>query len=200
MRFTDEYRQWEPLDVARFYSRLSERDKSLLQLYDHASGDVAWRICSSGPPNDAISQAEVDDLLDRQQTTCADLLPLVKQAQAAGYFVEFTRRARFQFEIIRETLLCNRGESAPAQCADVSSLGAPLIVNWRDISSIMRELVPKGSVTAAMPQPVSPETVATVQVETEPVATGKKVALPLGSSLADVPEVSAAGARTGQRH
>ncbi|MDO8422096.1 MAG: hypothetical protein Q7S99_08035 [Parvibaculum sp.] len=201
LRFIDEYRQWTPLDVARFYSRLSERDKGLLQLYDHASGDIVWRVCSSGPPNEAITQADVDDLLDRQQTTCADLLPLVKKAQAAGYFAEFSRRARFQLEIIRETLLCNRGESAPAQCADVSALGAPLIVNWRDISSIMRELVPQGSAVAAKPQAVQPETVATVQAEAKPtapkpVAATGVVTLPLRASLAEVPDSTTVVART----
>tara|TARA_R110000868_G_scaffold124399_2_gene328893 strand:- start:3068 stop:4279 length:1212 start_codon:yes stop_codon:yes gene_type:complete len=202
LRFIDEYRQWSPLDVARFYSRLSERDKGLLQLYDHASGDIVWRVCASEPPNEAIAQDDVDDLLDRQQTTCAELLPLVKQAQAAGYFEEFSRRARFQFEIIRETLLCNRGQSAPAQCADVSALGAPLIVNWRDISSIMRELVPQGEVVAASPQAVQPETVATVlqadvkPVAPKPVAATSIVTVPLRASLAEVPEAGPAVART----
>ena len=197
LRFVDEYRQWEPKDVARFYSRLSERDKGLLQLYDHASGDIVWRVCSSNPPNDVITQADVDDLLDRQQTTCDALLPLVKQAQAAGFFVEFSRRARFQFEIIRETLLCNRGESAPAQCADVSALGAPLIVNWRDVSSIMRELIPKGIPVAA----AQPETVATAlpvekSVKPQIAAAKNVVALPLRSSLAEVPEAGGEVKRT----
>lgn len=202
LRFIDEYRQWSPLDVARFYSRLGERDKGLLQLYDHASGDIIWRVCSSEPPNEAISQADVDDLLDRQQTTCADLMPLVKQAQAAGYFVEFTRRARFQFEIIRETLLCNRGQSAPAQCADVSALGAPLIVNWRDISSIMRELVPQGAEVATKPQAVQPETIATAQAAdvkptaSKPVAATNVLRVPLRASLAEVPEAKNGAVRT----
>tara|TARA_R110000868_G_scaffold161551_3_gene392096 strand:- start:11709 stop:12902 length:1194 start_codon:yes stop_codon:yes gene_type:complete len=197
LRFVDEYRQWDPLDVARFYSRLSERDKGLLQLYDHASGDIVWRVCSSNPPNDVITQVDVDDLLDRQQTTCDALLPLVKQAQAAGFFAEFSRRARFQFEIIRETLLCNRGESAPAQCADVSALGAPLIVNWRDVSSIMRELIPKGApVAVAQPETVATAHSADVLVQPQIPAAKNLVALPLRSSLAEVPEAGGETKRT----
>ena len=140
VRFVDEYRLWSPRDVARIYASLDERSQGLVQLYDHASADILWRVCAASLEGEAVPDEVMHELLDRQQTDCASLMPLAEAARKGGLFHEFERRARFQFEIVRETVLCNRGESTPEKCADVSALGAPMIVHWRDASSIMREL------------------------------------------------------------
>lgn len=196
LRFIDEYRQWDPRDVARLYATLSNREQGLIQLYDHASADILWRICSTVPPNEVVSQAMLDELLDRQRTSCEVLTPLVAKAQAGGLFPEFLRRARFQFEIIRETALCNSGKSATSKCADVSALGAPLIVHWRDAASIMRELAG----IAVTPDEPQPETVnvapgamtpyaaagAAAPQAPQPVASNL-VTPPLRTSIAEVP-------------
>lgn len=147
LRFIDEYKLWEPRDVARVYATLDERSLGLVQLYDHASADILWRVCVGNFAGVEMPEKVMHELLDRQQTNCADFVPLAEAARKSELFVEFLRRARFQFEIVRETVLCNRGENAPSKCADVSALGAPLIVHWRDASSIMREI-------AGLPTPV----------------------------------------------
>ena len=183
LRFIDEFRQWDPRDVARIYVSLTEREKGLIQIYDHASADILWRVCATVPPNDVVSAAMVDELLDRQQTTCAQLMPVVRAAEKGGLFNEFLRRARFQFEIIRETTICARGQSSPSKCADVSALGAPLIMHWRDAMSIMRELVPEGVVI----EEVQPETVATGASVVMPSAKDIPPSLPLRQSVAEVP-------------
>jgi hypothetical protein len=77
---------------------------------------------------------------ERQQLGCEQYLPLVERAKASGLFPEFLRRSRFQLELIRATVLCDRGETGTARCADVSALGAPLILRWRRADAIMREL------------------------------------------------------------
>jgi hypothetical protein len=191
LRFFDEYRQWDPRDVARIYGALSNRDHGLIQLYDHASADILWRVCSTNPPNDVVPQATLDEMLDRQHTSCADLMPLVLTAQAGGLFPEFLRRARFQFEIIRETALCNRGQTATSKCADVSALGAPLIVHWRDAASIMREL---SGVSEAAEKDTQPETVDSGAMKpyalpqpAEALAPTTVAAPNLRASIADVP-------------
>ena len=150
LRFIDEYRQWRAVDAARLYAQLGDRDRGLIQLYDHAAADILWRVCAAQAAGVQLPQQIVADLLDRQQTTCAEFLPLAAAAQRAGLFPEFIRRARFQFDIVRETILCNRGQSTPSKCADMSALGGPMIARWRDATSIMRELagLPDG---AALP-------------------------------------------------
>ncbi|MDR3499236.1 MAG: hypothetical protein P4L72_08420 [Parvibaculum sp.] len=188
LRFIDEYRQWDPRDVARIYSALDERSQGLIQLYDHATADLLWRICSTNPPNENISQAKLDELLDRQHIACADFMPLVAAAQKGGLFPEFLRRARFQFEIVRETVLCNRGQSSTSKCADVSALGAPLIVHWRDAASIMRELAGDAAVAAndngnAGQGAMTPYP--TPQAPAAPVAA--PVSVPLRATIADEP-------------
>ena len=140
LRFIDEYRVWPSADVARIYATLDDRSQGLIQLYDHASTDILWRVCEAKMAGADVPEPVLHELLDRQQTTCEDLMPLVEAARKGGLFQEFERRARFQFEIVRETVLCNRGESSPSKCADVAALGAPLILHWRSASSIMREL------------------------------------------------------------
>ncbi len=197
LRFIDEYRQWDPRDVARLYATLSNREQGLIQLYDHASADILWRVCSTTPPNEVVSQAMLDELLDRQRTNCEALTPLVAKAQAGGLFREFLRRARFQFEIIRETALCNSGKSSASKCADVSALGAPLIVHWRDAESIMRELA--GISVAedkAQPETVSAATgamTAYAAADTAPQAPKPAESAPatptLRASITDVPSV-----------
>lgn len=197
LAFIDGYRNWSPADVARFYDALNERDKGLVQIYDHASADILWRVCSSNPPHTNFPQASLDEMLDRQQTNCASLLPLVKQAEASGLFAEFLRRARFQFEIIREMALCDRGQSSPTTCADVSALAAPLIAHWRDARSIMRSLLPKDAQVAMAPvENIEKSSVEEVASETTPSQgggalpqarpdTGGMARLPLRASLAD---------------
>ncbi|MGV8997875.1 MAG: hypothetical protein ACOH12_13090 [Parvibaculaceae bacterium] len=188
LRFIDEFRQWDPRDVARIYVSLSEREKGLIQLYDHASADILWRVCATVPPNDVVSPAMVSELLDRQQVSCAQLMPVVKAAQKGGLFPEFLHRARFQFEIIRETTICNRGQSSPAKCADVSALGGPLIIHWRDAMSIMRELVPEGVVVEEVkPDPVQPEAAQAAVATVRPSAKDIPPVLALRESVADVP-------------
>jgi hypothetical protein len=200
LEFIDGYRQWPSRDVARIYESLSERDKGLVQIYDHAGTDILWRVCASNPPNDVMTEAQLAEILDRQQTDCASLTPIVEQARAGGLFPEFLRRARFQFEIIREMALCDRGQSSPTKCADVSALGAPLIAHWRDARSIMLELLPEGTEAATAPkQEPQPETLASVApAAIEPVSDGAPLpsprplageaiapTLPLRASLAD---------------
>jgi len=173
LEFIDKYRQWSPHDVARLYGGLSDRDRGLIELYDHASGDIIWRICATNPPNDVVTPERLARWLDRQSISCDELLPLAERAEKSALFPEFLRRARFQFEIIREMILCDRGKSTPDKCADVSALGAPLIVNWRDLRSIFRELLPD-------------------EADVTPSQENDKALIalpPLRASLADVPEV-----------
>lgn len=189
LEFIDKYRQWNPRDVARLYGGLSDKDKGLIELYDHASGDIAWRVCATNPPNDVVSPEMLGEMLDRQHIDCAELLPLAERAEKGGLFPEFLRRARFQFEIIRETILCDQGKSSPDKCADVSALGAPLIVNWRDLRSIFNELLPNEPVET---QPS--DAVGDAARTQEEVGASKAVTTPLPplrASLADVPEVAA---------
>jgi len=191
--FIDKYRQWSPRDVARLYSSLSDKDRGLIELYDHASGDILWRVCTTNPPNDVVSSQMLSELLDRQHITCAELMPLAERAEKGGLFPEFLRRARFQFEIIRETILCDRGKSSPNKCADVSALGAPLIVNWRELRSIFNDLLPEELVVT---QPLDEPATASAPDATQTVEPqGARIPLPpLRASIVDVPEVAAPSA------
>jgi hypothetical protein len=193
--FIDKYRQWSPRDVARIYAQLSGRDKGLIQLYDHASGDILWRVCATNPPNEFVTQPMIDEMLDRQHISCAELTPLAARAEEGRLFSEFLRRARFQFEIIRETVLCNRGQSSPSKCADVSAMGAPLIVHWRDLRSILQELVPDAAVATGEPSAPKRDAVAA----TDEKEAGHQLPLPaLRTSIAEVPGATRAHAGVGK--
>lgn len=170
LRFIDDYRQWEPRAVARAYAALDDRSRGLILLYDHAAADILWRVCLTGPPDDIVPEPVLNELLERQRISCTDYVALVHAAQKSGLFPEFLRRARFQFEIVRATELCNRGQSARDKCADVSALGAPLILRWRDAASIMRELadaVPGQPVAQAAPKPPLRASIAEDRAETK---------------------------------
>ncbi len=183
LRFIDEYKLWEPRDVARTYATLDERSLGLVQLYDHASADILWRVCMGNIAGVEMPEKVMHELLDRQQTSCADFVPLAEAARKSELFAEFLRRARFQFEIVRETVLCNRGENTPSKCADVSALGAPLIVHWRDASSIMREIA--GVPTPAPSDVATPGTLAPYAPPAPAVAADKPP--PASAVAADKP-------------
>ncbi|MDO9126296.1 MAG: hypothetical protein Q7U42_05460, partial [Parvibaculum sp.] len=54
---------------------------------------------------------------------------------------------------VRATVLCDRRETAPARCAEVSALGAPLILRWRRGEAIMTDLVPADQRAALLDGP-----------------------------------------------
>lgn len=138
--FIDGFRGWDPRDTARLYAGLDDRTRGLILLYDHATAELMWRLCEAAPAEETPEAARLAEMLERQQSDCATYLPLVEAARESGVFPEFLRRAQFQFEIVRATALCDRGETPAAKCADISALGAPLILRWRSAGSIMADM------------------------------------------------------------
>lgn len=143
--FLDGFRGWSPNDTARLYAAMPEPQRALILLYDHATAEIMWRLCEAAPDEGTPEDRRLDDMQERQQIGCNDYLRLVEKARAGGLFPEFLRRSQFQLELIRATVLCDRGETGPARCADVSALGAPLILRWRRADAIMRELAGPGA-------------------------------------------------------
>jgi hypothetical protein len=140
LAFIDGFRGWSPRDTARLYAGLPERQRALILLYDHATAELMWRICEAAPEEGSIAARRLADMQERQQTDCEPYLRVVERAKKGGLFSEFLRRSQFQLELIRATVLCDRGEMGAARCADVSALGSPLILRWRRADAIMREL------------------------------------------------------------
>lgn len=138
--FLDGFRGWSPDDTARLFAALPEPQRALILLYDHATAELMWRICEAAPDEGSPEDRRLSDMQERQQIDCAAYLRLVERAKEGGLFREFLRRSQFQLELIRATVLCDRGETGAARCADVSALGAPLILRWRRADAIMREL------------------------------------------------------------
>ena len=172
--FIDAFREWQPADMARIYGSLDSRYKELLQLFDHAAAEVLWRVCATNPPNDAFPSAELERLLERQNTSCAPYLSAVASVRDAGLMSEFLRKANFQLELIRETVKCDRGQSPETKCADVGAMSGPLMLRWRRASDIMSLLVgdvspiegrEPGTVTQVPAAPVAHPAQSSVQIE-----------------------------------
>ncbi|MEP2830712.1 hypothetical protein [Parvibaculum sp.] len=144
--FLDGFRGWSPDDTARLFAGLPETQRALILLYDHATAELMWRLCEAAPEEGTLEDRRLADMEERQQLGCEQYLPLVEAAKAGGLFPEFLRRSQFQLELIRATVLCDRGETGVARCADVSALGAPLILRWRRADAIMRELAGSSAV------------------------------------------------------
>ena len=115
--FLDAFRGWAPEAIAQHYAALPDKARGLILLYDHATAELMWRLCEAATQPGTEVAARLAEMQERQQTDCATYLPLVKAAQAGGLFPEFLRRSLFQLELIRATVLCDRGETSPARCA-----------------------------------------------------------------------------------
>ncbi|MDO8839591.1 MAG: hypothetical protein Q7V31_11745 [Parvibaculum sp.] len=180
--FIDGFRRWDPRDTARLYAGLNDRSRALILLYDHATAELMWRLCMAAPAEGSPVAARLAEMMERQQSDCARYLPLVEAAQKSSVFPEFLRRAQFQFEIVRATALCDRGETPAAKCADVSALGAPLILRWRSAGSIMTDTARAGGVRI---EPVEDDAAPVPVVEpAEPVLPDASAPLPLPLPLA----------------
>lgn len=199
--FIDGFRGWSPQDVARLYASLPANARGLVLLHDHATAELMWRICEAAPLEGTEEARALLEMLERQQAECAAYLPLVEAAQKSGLFPEFLRRSQFQLELIRATVLCDRGVSAPARCADVSALAAPLILKWRRADAIMRALAPprqeaEGETADMAPIPDStmgPETETQdekIAEEAPPISLTPGVPLPLARPGAEEETVS----------
>ncbi|WP_143710222.1 hypothetical protein [Parvibaculum lavamentivorans] len=149
--FLDGFRGWSPSDTARLYAQLDDRNRGLILLYDHATAELMWRICEAAPAEASLEAIRLAEMQERQHTECTAYLQLVEAARNGGLFPEFLRRSQFQLELVRATVLCDRRETAAARCADVSALGAPLILRWRRAEAIMGGLVPADQRVAAQP-------------------------------------------------
>lgn len=134
--FIDQYRDWADPDVARLYAELDSQSRGLILLYDYATADILWRLCKVRDVPPAI----ISEILERQPIDCAAFGPVAGKARASSLFPEFQRRARFQFELVRATFLCHRGQEPGEKCNDVAALSTPLILRWRDAMSIMTEI------------------------------------------------------------
>ncbi|MBI1262712.1 MAG: hypothetical protein GC184_13420 [Rhizobiales bacterium] len=137
--FIDQYRDWTARDVTRLYARLDSQSRGLILLYDYATADILWRLCAATTQMD-VPAAIISEILERQPMDCATFGPVAAKARASSLFPEFQRRARFQFELVRATVLCHRGEEPGEKCNDVAALSTPLILRWRDAMSIMTEI------------------------------------------------------------
>lgn len=160
--FVDGFRTWSPEDVARYYASLPDKARGLLLLYDHATAELMWRICEANPEAESPVAERLAEMQDRQQMGCETYLPLVAAARKGNIFPEFLRRSLFQLELVRATVLCDRGETPAARCADVSALAAPLVLRWRRADAIMRELAIAGGAEVpevAVSEPVTDEPV-----------------------------------------
>ena len=138
--FLDAFRSWAPEAISQHYAALPDKARGLILLYDHATAELMWRLCEAAPQPGTESAVRLAEIQERQQTDCATYLPLVKAAQAGGLFPEFLRRSLFQLELIRATVLCDRGETSSARCADASALAAPLVLRWRRADAILTDL------------------------------------------------------------
>lgn len=185
--FVDGFRAWSPEDIARYYASLPDKARGLLLLYDHATAELMWRICEAPAQEGSLVAARLGEMQDRQQTDCAAYLPLVAAARKGDIFSEFLRRSLFQLELVRATVLCDRGETPAARCADVSALAAPLVLRWRRADAIMRELAGDGGAKV-------PEVAVMVPVADE-AATEDKVGA-VGESAAETPAMVVAAAGT----
>lgn len=135
--FIDGFRDWSPADMARVYAGLDDRYRELILLFDHAAAEMLWRVCTIKPPSADFTQADLARLLERQGTNCADYLAAVDGARKDGLLGEFVRKANFQFELIRETVKCDRNQSPDTKCADVGAMTSPLMLRWRRAVDLM---------------------------------------------------------------
>jgi len=137
--FIDGYRNWSPRDGARLYATLDDQSRGVMLLFDFASADILWRLCEAQSTGEVPAKV-LHEALERQQTDCAQFLPIAKAAQKSSLYPEFLRRARFQMELVRATVLCHRGQSPADKCNDVAALTTPLILRWRKAMAIMQEI------------------------------------------------------------
>lgn len=137
--FIDGYRNWSPLDGARLYAGLDDQSRGLILLYDFASADMLWRLCEAEGSN-VVPAPILSEALERQQVDCASYAAIAKKARQSELYPEFQRRARFQLELVRATVLCHRGQSSADKCNDVAALSTPLILRWRKAMAIMQEI------------------------------------------------------------
>lgn len=140
-QFIDSYRDWDPKEMTRIYAGMDTRYRELIQLFDHAAAELLWRICVTSPPGTHFSSESLALVLERQQTDCATYLEAVRAMRDAGFFPEFVRKANFQFELIRETVKCDRDMSPESKCADVGVMSAPMMMRWQQAINIMRSYV-----------------------------------------------------------
>lgn len=137
--YIDGYRSWSPRDGARLYAVLDDQSRGVMLLFDFASADILWRLCEAHSTGEVPANV-LHEALERQQTDCVQFLPVAQAAQKSSLYPEFLRRARFQMELVRATVLCHRGQSPADKCNDAAALTTPLILRWRKAMAIMQEI------------------------------------------------------------
>ncbi|MEQ9520045.1 MAG: hypothetical protein RLN89_11475, partial [Parvibaculum sp.] len=133
------------------------------------------RICTIKPPSADFTQDDLNRLLDRQGTNCADYLLAVDRARKDGLLGEFVRKANFQFELIRETVKCDRNQSPDTKCADVGAMTSPLLLRWRRAIDLMVALSGEPEAMPATSQASPPATVPEPRQVVAPIASSATV-------------------------
>lgn len=126
------YEFWQPQEVGRGYSNMSERYRTLLRLYAHVHTDVLWKLCQSRATPPGLAEA-----LQGQNVTCPDVLQAVAKAQRSGSFARYKSDLAAQKAMLIDAVRCTRGGLMHEQCLTISKITAEAAISLATAATVL---------------------------------------------------------------
>ena len=145
LAFLENYRGWKDKDVANAYRSISDRDRALINRFDHLQADLMARLCRGGAPTASIMAVS-----DKEHLDCAETTALVDQNQQIGSMQGFDATVDSQRNALYGVLACSRGSYPAGRCTDINAIVKHAAESWQDVSQIFADLFKIGVRTGAV--------------------------------------------------
>ena len=130
--FLSSYEFWQPQEVGRGYSNLSEPFRALIRLYAHVHTDVLWKLCQSRGTPPGIVEA-----LQGQNVVCPDVLGAVAEAQRTGAFERYKTDLTAQKQMLIDAVRCTQGGLTEEQCVTVSKFTSQAAISLETARTVL---------------------------------------------------------------
>lgn len=131
--FLQSYQFWPADGVARGFSQIGARYRTMIRFFPQLHADVLWKLCAAETGRDLLAEA-----LRGQGADCAAVTSTVARLQQQGRFMEWKRAVQADIDRLTPSVQCARGFIVRDEvCAPAARRIAEAAVSMETVSEVL---------------------------------------------------------------
>lgn len=102
--FLQSYQFWPPDGVARGFSQIGPRYRTMIRFFPQLHADVLWKLCDASTGRDLLAES-----LRGQGADCAAIVGTVERLQREGRFLDWKAAVQREIDLMMPSVQCARG-------------------------------------------------------------------------------------------